>query len=75
MSPENAGPGSRLVRMANQIGAFFVAQPGDHAAEEIAEHLKRFWEPRMRAAIVAELDAGHERFTPAVRAAVERLRG
>ena len=43
----------KLVYMANQIGKFFTAQGGDKAAPSIAEHLKKFWEPRMRAQILA----------------------
>jgi formate dehydrogenase subunit delta len=43
-----------LIHMANRIGAFFVAQPDrDEALAGIADHLKKFWEPRMRAQILA----------------------
>ena len=48
----------RLVRMANQIGAFFRTQGRDKAVPGIAEHIRKFWDPRMRAAILAHLDAG-----------------
>jgi formate dehydrogenase subunit delta len=48
-----------LVRMANRIGDFFEALPdADEARAGIATHLTRFWEPRMRAAIVAHVQAG-----------------
>ncbi len=48
-----------LVKMANQIGQFFEAEPDqDQAKKDIAAHLKRFWEPRMRAAIIAHVDQG-----------------
>jgi formate dehydrogenase subunit delta len=63
----------KLVMMANQIGAFFVSQGPDQAAGEIAAHLRKFWEPRMRAAIVAHLRAGGEGLKPEVRLAVEEL--
>jgi formate dehydrogenase subunit delta len=47
-----------LVRMANQIGDFFVAMPDrDEALEGIAMHLKKFWEPRMRRELLAVVDA------------------
>ncbi|AWB34932.1 formate dehydrogenase subunit delta [Orrella marina] len=47
----------QLVRMANQIGAFFVTMPDqDKALEGIAEHLRKFWEPRMRRELLAFLD-------------------
>lgn len=68
MSPD------RLVHMANQIGTFFRSQGADKAVPGIAEHLKKFWEPRMRRAIIAHLDAGGEGLEPDVRAAVESLR-
>jgi formate dehydrogenase subunit delta len=68
MSPE------KLVMMANQIGHFFSAQPGGHAVDDIAAHLRKFWEPRMRRQIVAHLDAGGVGLDPPVRQAVERLR-
>lgn len=41
MSPE------KMVHMANQIASFFKTQPGDDAAEKVANHLRNFWEPRM----------------------------
>ena len=48
-----------LVRMANQIGAFFEAMPDRREAQEgVAQHLQKFWEPRMRRELLAELDAG-----------------
>lgn len=48
-----------LVKMANQIARFFEAWPDQAAARhEVANHLKRFWDPRMRATLVAHLAAG-----------------
>ncbi len=45
-----------LVRMANQIGGFFSAYPDrEEALEGIATHIKKFWEPRMRALILNNL--------------------
>ena len=38
-----------LVQMANDIGAFFKAEPsGEQAASAVCNHLKRYWDPRMR---------------------------
>jgi formate dehydrogenase subunit delta len=49
----------RLVKMANQIEAFFRAEPDRNAAVEgILNHIKRFWDPRMRKQIVSHLRAG-----------------
>ncbi|SIR63680.1 formate dehydrogenase subunit delta [Pseudacidovorax sp. RU35E] len=60
-----------LVRMANRIGDFFAAQP-DHeeALAGIAEHLRKFWAPRMRADFLAAVDAGAPALHPLVREAV-----
>jgi formate dehydrogenase subunit delta len=64
----------RLVSMANQIGKFFSAQPGENASGAIANHLKKFWDPRMRDAILAHLDAGGAGLDPAVRDAIMQLK-
>jgi formate dehydrogenase subunit delta len=63
----------RLTTMANQIAAFFRAQGEAAAIAGVEDHLRRFWDPRMRREIVAHLNAGGEGLTPAVRAAVARL--
>ena len=48
-----------LVHMANRIAAFFSAQPDRaEALAGIADHLKKFWDPRMRTQILAAVDAG-----------------
>lgn len=49
---------SKLVYMANQIGRFFAAQGQDKAVAAVATHLKRFWDPRMRRGIIAQVRAG-----------------
>ena len=50
-----------LVRMANQIGTFFQSQPDrDEALEGLAQHLQKFWEPRMRQEFERVLAAGGE---------------
>lgn len=47
-----------LVKMANQIDAFFEAMPDrGEAIEGIALHIKKFWEPRMRLALLAHIDS------------------
>jgi formate dehydrogenase subunit delta len=70
---ESAWP-QKLVYMANQIGKFFTAQDQEAAPAKIAEHLGKFWEPRMRQAILDYVDAGGKGLDPAARAAVEKLR-
>lgn len=63
----------KLVMMANQIGKFHVSQRQGDPAAAIADHLRRFWDPGMRAAIVAHLERGGEGLDDAVRQAVRRL--
>jgi formate dehydrogenase subunit delta len=49
----------RLVSMANDIAAFFNAEPDRaEAARGVANHLKRFWDPRMRRQIVSQYRNG-----------------
>ncbi|HEX4619589.1 MAG TPA: formate dehydrogenase subunit delta [Steroidobacteraceae bacterium] len=37
-----------LIKMANEIGDFFTgASDPQQAARDVANHLKRYWEPRM----------------------------
>jgi formate dehydrogenase subunit delta len=67
-------PPDKLIYMANQIGKFFASQGSDRAATSTAEHLRKFWDPRMRAGIVAHLEAGGIGLDPEVRKAVEQLR-
>ncbi|WP_026609923.1 formate dehydrogenase subunit delta [Methylocaldum szegediense] len=48
-----------LVKMANNIGNFFGAEPDRAVAVRgIADHLRRFWDPRMRKAIIAHYREG-----------------
>lgn len=78
MSSEGSASSGRssekLVYMANQIGKFFASQGADKAPAAIAEHLRKFWDPRMRAGILAHLESGGAGLEPLVRQAVERLR-
>ena len=68
MSPD------RLIYMANQIGKFFQSQGHDKAVPGIADHIRKFWDPRMRKAIFAHLDAGGSGLDPNVRDALETLK-
>jgi formate dehydrogenase subunit delta len=58
--------GEKLVYMANQIAAFFVSQPQAEAAAGLADHINKFWDPRMRAQLFAILDEGGEGLSPLV---------
>jgi formate dehydrogenase subunit delta len=37
-----------LIKMANEITAFWEGEAPDKAAGEVATHFRRYWEPRMR---------------------------
>jgi formate dehydrogenase subunit delta len=46
-----------LIRMANSIGDFFAAMPdADEARTDLAAHIRRNWEPRMRRGIFEHID-------------------
>jgi formate dehydrogenase subunit delta len=66
MSPD------KLAYMANQIGKFFAHQPHEKAVASIADHLQKFWDPRMRTEIRAHRNA--VQLDPPVREAVELLK-
>jgi formate dehydrogenase subunit delta len=61
-----------MVRMANQIAAYFTAYPQDEAEAEVATHIRSFWEPRMRARLRDYLAKGGESLHPLVIAAMGR---
>jgi len=65
-----------LIVMANQIGEFFASMPDrEEALAGVADHFRRFWEPRMRRAILATLDtASREALCPIVRQALASCR-
>jgi len=63
----------KLAYMANQIGRFFQSQKPETAVAGIEDHLLKFWDPRMRRAIIAQLADGGIDLDPLVRQAVERL--
>jgi formate dehydrogenase subunit delta len=65
---------NKLVYMANQIGKFFASQGQERAVAGTAEHIKKFWDPRMRAAIFAHLADGGAGLDTNVRTALEQLR-
>lgn len=63
----------RLIYMANQIATFFASQPGDTAVEGTRAHIRKFWDPRMRTAILAYVAQGGDGLSPIARQAVEGL--
>ncbi|GAA0896969.1 formate dehydrogenase subunit delta [Pseudonocardia zijingensis] len=58
------------VRLVNDVAVHLAHLGPDAAPHAVAEHLRAFWEPRMRAALTAHVAAGGEGLDPiAARAA------
>ncbi|MER8372085.1 formate dehydrogenase subunit delta [Mesorhizobium sp. M1409] len=64
----------KLVRMANQIADFFHSKPREEGIAGVAEHINKFWEPRMRLQLFQMLDAGTENFNELVVAASVKIK-
>jgi len=66
MNPAN------LIKMANQIGAFFEAMPNrEQAVKDIAVHIQKNWDPRMRTALHNHIsNCGDVELSPMVREAL-----
>ena len=64
MSPD------KLIYMANQIGKYFASQRHSDPANNIADHLAKFWDPSMRAKIVRYVEQGGAGLDPDVKQAV-----
>ena len=66
MNPAN------LIKMANQIGAFFEAMPNrEQAVKDIAAHIQKNWDPRMRTSLHNHIsNCGDVELSPMVREAL-----
>jgi|JRHI01.1.fsa_nt_gi formate dehydrogenase subunit delta len=63
----------KLVMMANQIAKFFATQGEERALPQIADHIEKFWDPRMRREILAHVAQGGTGLDPLARSAIELL--
>jgi hypothetical protein len=70
----HASPREKLVRMANQIGTFFQSKPHAEGVAGVAEHINKFWEPRMRRQFFEIVDAGGGKLLPIVLDAAQTIR-
>ncbi len=63
---------AKLIKMANQIAAFFEAMPDrQQAVRDVAAHIRRNWEPRMRTALLEHVSQnGDAGLSPLVRDAL-----
>jgi formate dehydrogenase subunit delta len=65
----------KLVYMANQMADFYAPQPEDKAVAGVAEHITKFWDPRMKKRMFAHFDATRgEGLKPIALKAVQKLR-
>lgn len=62
----------KLVHQANQIAAAFAPQGELRAVPQIADHITKFWDPRMRARMATHLTAGGTGLDPLALAALRR---
>ena len=67
MSPD------KLRYQANQIATFFASQPEHEQVEGVADHINKFWDPRMRTQLFEITDHDTEGFKPMVVAALEKV--
>jgi formate dehydrogenase subunit delta len=64
----------RLVRMANDIAQFFASEsPPQEAPQNVASHLSKFWDPRMRREIILHAESGGAGLSDLALAAVRLL--
>ncbi len=64
----------RLIYMANQIARNFEVRGKQGAIAATADHIDKFWDPRMKAAAYAALEQGHAGLSTIAQGALEMLR-
>lgn len=60
----HANPSAKLVMMANQIAKNLAIQGEERAVKEMSSHILRSWEPRMRNAMHAYIQADGSELDP-----------
>lgn len=72
-----SAPGSHqvppVVRLGHDLVRNFEALPPDEAASEVATHIRKFWDPRMRQELLARIRRGDTDLHPLLVAAGEDL--
>ena len=65
---------NNLIKMANNIGAFFKSEPDRALAiQGVEQHIRNFWEPRMRKQIVEYSQTHQEELLDIVAEAVAHI--
>nr|WP_042195254.1 formate dehydrogenase subunit delta [Kibdelosporangium sp. MJ126-NF4]CEL21853.1 hypothetical protein [Kibdelosporangium sp. MJ126-NF4]CTQ92632.1 hypothetical protein [Kibdelosporangium sp. MJ126-NF4] len=62
------------IRLANEIAVQFHHRPADEAAAAIANHIRMFWDPRMKADLLHRAETETAALDPLVLRAVTHLR-
>ena len=62
------------VRLANDIAKQFAHLPPEQAAQAVANHLRMFWDPRMRDALLLQVEDTPQALLPAAADAARLLR-
>jgi len=62
-----------MVHKANSIAQYFAAYPREEAVAGVADHIHKFWEPRMRRQLFEYLARGGAGLHDLVPAAAQRL--
>ncbi|MFC7221215.1 formate dehydrogenase subunit delta [Streptomyces polyrhachis] len=62
-----------VLRLAGDIAAQFRHVPGEEAAVKVADHVRLFWDPRMRAQLRTQVEREGEHCDPVVRRAAALL--
>ena len=66
---------SKLARMANDIANNFAVLGEEEAAASTANHIRMYWDPRMRRQAFAMLESGESSYNEIARQALEQLAG
>jgi formate dehydrogenase subunit delta len=64
---------AEIKRMANQIATAFQAYPEDQAVAETANHIKSYWDPRMRKHLAEVMASDQAALNPIALAAGKKL--
>jgi formate dehydrogenase subunit delta len=63
-----------MIHMANQIALFFASYPREEAVAGVVDHLKKFWEARMRRQIIQYVALGGSGLHEIALSAVKQLK-
>ena len=63
-----------VIRLGHDLVRNFEALPPEKAAAEVATHIRKFWDPRMRRELLGFVDAGDARVGTLLTRAAQGLR-